>query len=88
MFPVTEVDWKHIGYTTEWCDITSEVKMEKDFGSLLDAMTQGDFSRRLDVGNDSSVMNNIATKMNTTSEQVNSFMQSLEHALSNSQMVR
>ena len=81
--PVTDVDQKHIGYVTEWCDITSEVKMEKDFGSLLDAMTQGDFSRRLDVGNDSSVMNNIATKMNTTSEQVNSFMQSLEHALSN-----
>lgn len=80
--PVTDVDGKHIGYVTEWCDITSEVKMEKEFGAVLDAMTKGDFSKQLDLSSDGSVINNIASKMNATSNQVNTFMQSLEGALS------
>ena len=57
--PIQDIEKKHIGYVTEWCDITSEVKMEKEFGSVLDAMTQGDFSKRLELSDDGSVINKI-----------------------------
>ncbi|MEM6602793.1 MAG: methyl-accepting chemotaxis protein [Pseudomonadota bacterium] len=82
IFPVNDIDGKRIGYATEWCEITNDVRMRTEFGSLLDAMSQGDFSKRLDITEDETVINSIAMKMNKTSERVEKFMDALKATLS------
>ena len=65
---------QRVGYATEWFEVTNEIRLEQEFGKLLDGMIQGDFSSRLQVEDDDSVLSKIATKMNKTSDQIEEFM--------------
>lgn len=79
--PVSDNDGNRIGYVTEWNEMTDEMRMEKEFGSLLDQMERGDFSNRLVVSEQDNTINKIAKKMNNTSEQIQSFIETLKYTL-------
>lgn len=79
--PVYDANNNPVGYATEWFEITNEMRLEQEFGKLLDAMIEGDFSNRLKADDDESVLSKIATKMNKTSQQIEEFMNILGDTL-------
>ena len=81
MTPVNDVTGQRIGYVTEWTEVTNEVRMEKEFGDLLSAIQNGDFSKRLIVSEEKTTINQIGRQMNETNHQLEDFMGSLQTAL-------
>ena len=49
--PVIGSRGERLGTIMEWADITSELAIEKEVESVVDAASEGDFSKRLDTNN-------------------------------------
>ena len=62
--PVFSDSGERLGAVVEWNDRTLEVAVEREVADLVNAAADGDFTRRLDLGNKTGFLLNLATGLN------------------------
>ncbi|WAC46655.1 methyl-accepting chemotaxis protein [Pseudomonas sp. SL4(2022)] len=62
--PVFSDSGERLGAVVEWNDRTLEVAVEREVADLVNAAADGDFSRRLELGNKAGFLLNLATGLN------------------------
>ena len=79
--PVLDEHGNRLGTVVEWCDRSSEVAAEKELDALLNSVTRGDFSRRLQLEDKKGFFRELAEGMNKLTAIVAGVLDDLASAL-------
>jgi methyl-accepting chemotaxis protein len=84
--PVVGQRGERMGTIVEWRDLTEELKVEEEIGSIVDGAVRGDFSKRIDLEDKtgffklvSEGINKLAENVAGVSEELANMLQSLSH---------
>ncbi|WP_430736469.1 methyl-accepting chemotaxis protein [Pseudomonas anguilliseptica] len=80
--PVFSDSGERLGAVVEWNDRTIEVAVEREVADLVNAAADGDFTRRLEMGNKSGFLLNLATGLNQLVETADRGLQDVVRMLS------
>ncbi len=80
--PVFGENGERLGAVVEWNDRTIEVAVEREVADLVNAAADGDFTRRLELGNKSGFLLNLATGLNQLVETADRGLQDVVRMLS------
>ena len=80
MAPVTDAEGDHIGYAVQWEERTETLAVERQIAGIIEAVTGGDFSKRLSIVSEEKFVNDVAAGMNRLCEIVEGFLSDLERS--------
>ncbi|HEY1059488.1 MAG TPA: methyl-accepting chemotaxis protein [Limnobacter sp.] len=80
--PVSDAQGERLGTVVEWRDRTSEVSIEDEISSIVNAASQGNFERRIREDNKEGFQRSLATNMNALLETTAVGLGDVGHVLS------
>ncbi len=66
--PAMTTKGDRLGSVVEWADRTAEIAVEMEVADVVQSVSQGDFSKRMDTGNKTGFLKQLAEGINTISE--------------------
>jgi methyl-accepting chemotaxis protein len=75
--PVTTVAGERIGTVADWQDLTDELRVQEQIGAVVDAMGNGDFSKRIEAAGIDGMLATIASGVNDLVDVVSGVVQEI-----------
>ncbi len=76
-----EIDGQISGYVVEWREVTAARQLEQSVGEMIEAVRQGDLSRRIEIQSDQRFMQAAADGLNAICDTLGEFFDDLNRSL-------